>query len=80
MKLSINMKKNEYTFDLLGLKCPLPILRANRIVKNYKKNDIIEFIVNDEAAPNDFKAFCETKKFQLLSVSINENIKIKIKI
>jgi TusA-related sulfurtransferase len=74
------MKNDNNIIDLLGLKCPLPILRANRIIKNYKKGDIIEFLVNDEAAPDDFKAFCETKKFQLLSISKNENIKIKIKI
>ena len=31
------MKNETNTIDLLGLKCPLPILRANRIIKNYKK-------------------------------------------
>ena len=74
------MKNVNYIIDLLGLKCPLPILRANKIIKNYKKGDIIEFLVDYEAAPNDFKAFCETKKFKLLSIVKNENIKIKIKI
>tara|TARA_B100000579_G_C22749226_1_gene813152 strand:+ start:428 stop:652 length:225 start_codon:yes stop_codon:yes gene_type:complete len=74
------MENVNYIIDLLGLKCPLPILRANKIIKNYKKGDIIEFLVDDEAAPNDFKAFCETKKFKLLSIIKNENIKIKIKI
>ena len=74
------MENVNYIIDLLGLKWPLPILRANRIIKNYKKGDIIEFLVDDEAAPNDFKAFCETKKFKLLSIIKNENIKIKIKI
>ena len=46
----------------------------------YKKGDILEFLVNDEAAPDDFKAFCQTKKFNLLSIKRQENIKIKIKI
>ena len=74
------MKNETNTIDLLGLKCPLPILRANRIIKNYKKGDILEFLVNDEAAPDDFKAFCQTKKFNLLSIKRQKNIKIKIKI
>ena len=74
------MQKNKTIIDLLGLKCPLPVLKANRIIKNYKTGDILEFLVNDEAAPNDFKNFCKTKKFKLLSITINKNIIIKIKI
>ena len=62
------MQNNKYTIDLLGLKCPLPVLKANRILKNYAKGDIINFLVDDEAAPDDFKVFCETKNFELLSL------------
>ena len=39
------MQNNKYTIDLLGLKCPLPVLKANRILKNYAKGDIINFLV-----------------------------------
>ena len=46
------MQNNKYTIDLLGLKCPLPVLKANRILKNYAKGDIINFLVDDEAAPD----------------------------
>jgi len=74
------MQNNKFIIDLLGLKCPLPVLKANRIIKNYAKGDIIEFLVNDEAAPNDFKVFCETKNFELLSITKNENIIIKVKV
>ena len=74
------MQNNKYTIDLLGLKCPLPVLKANRILKNYVKGDIISFLVDDKAAPNDFKVFCETKNFELLSISKNKNFIIKIKI
>ena len=74
------MQNNKYTIDLLGLKCPLPVLKANRILKNYAKGDIISFIVDDKAAPDDFKVFCETKNLELLSISKNKNIIIKIKI
>ena len=74
------MQNNKYTIDLLGLKCPLPVLKANRLLKNYAKGDIINFLVDDEAAPDDFKVFCETKNFELLSISKNKNFIIKIKI
>ncbi|MFP6778768.1 MAG: sulfurtransferase TusA family protein [Alphaproteobacteria bacterium] len=74
------MPNNKFIIDLLGLKCPLPVLKANRIIKKYKTGDILEFLVNDKAAPNDFKVFCDTKKFKLLSINEDENITIKIKI
>tara|TARA_B100001996_G_scaffold378140_1_gene361809 strand:- start:154 stop:378 length:225 start_codon:yes stop_codon:yes gene_type:complete len=74
------MRNNKFIIDLLGLKCPLPVLKANRIIKNYSKGDIIEFLVNDKAAPNDFKVFCETKNFELLSITKNDNIIIKVKV
>ena len=80
MKLLIRMSKNKFVIDLFGLKCPLPVLKANRIIKTYKKGDTLEFIVNDEAAPDDFKAFCEVKNYKLLSINENKNITIKIKI
>ena len=74
------MPNNKFIIDLLGLKCPLPVLKANRIIKKYKTGDILEFLVNDKAAPNDFKVFCDNKKFKLLSINEDENITIKIKI
>jgi len=74
------MPNNKFIIDLLGLKCPLPVLKANRIVKKYKAGDILEFLVNDTSAPDDFQVFCDTKKFKLLSINRDENITIKIKI
>ena len=74
------MPNNKFIIDLLGLKCPLPVLKANRIVKKYKAGDILEFLVNDKSAPDDFQVFCDTKKFKLLSINRDVNITIKIKI
>ena len=74
------MVKRHIKIDLLGLKCPIPVLKANKIIKEYKKGDIIEFLVDDIAAPNDFKVYCETKNYKLLSINKLKDITIKIKI
>lgn len=74
------MVKKNMKIDLLGLKCPIPVLKANKIIKEYKKGDIIEFLVDDIAAPNDFKVYCETKNYKLLSINKLKYITIKIKI
>ena len=66
--------------DLLGLKCPLPVLKANKLIKEHKKGDIIELLVDDIAAPNDFKIYCETKNYKLLSIKKAKHITIKIEI
>jgi len=66
--------------DLLGLKCPLPVLKANKLIKEHKKGDIIELLVDDIAAPNDFRIYCETKNYKLLSIKKSKHITIKIKI
>ena len=74
------MVKRNIKIDLLGLKCPIPVLKANKIIKEYKKGDIIELLVDDIAAPNDFKVYCETKNYKLLSINKLKDITIKIKI
>jgi len=74
------MVKRNIKIDLLGLKCPIPVLKANKIIKEYEKGDIIEFLVDDIAAPNDFKTYCETKNYKLLSIDELKYITIKIKI
>ena len=74
------MVKRNIKIDLLGLKCPIPVLKANKIIKEYEKGDILEFLVDDIAAPNDFKIYCETKNYKLLSIDELKYITIKIKI
>ena len=55
------MTGNNITINLLGLKCPMPVLKANKKVKSYKSGDIINFLVDDESAPKDFEIFVRQK-------------------
>ena len=50
-----------------GLKCPLPVLKAKRVIKEMKKNQVHTFLCDDPASPLDFKHLCE-----------NENLNLKI--
>ena len=46
--------------DLKGLLCPLPVLRANKAIRNLAPGAHVEVLVTDPQAPKDFQAFCET--------------------
>lgn len=45
--------------DARGLKCPLPVLKARRWVKEMRPGDILEILVTDPGAPEDFRHFCD---------------------
>ena len=45
--------------DVKGLRCPIPVLRAQKIVKKLKTGDILEVLTTDPKSIEDFKAFCE---------------------
>ena len=38
-----------------GLKCPLPVLKAKRVIKNMEPNEEQVFLCDDPASPLDFK-------------------------
>lgn len=46
--------------DATGLKCPIPVLRAARALRNLKAGDVLVVTASDPAAPKDFAAFCAT--------------------
>ena len=56
------------SFNFIGLKCPLPVLKANKILKNDLKNRKFEFLCDDVTAAKDF---------QNLAANLN-NISIEI--
>ena len=47
------------TYDFRGLKCPVPVLKAFKIIKKERKNNFFVFLTDDASAPNDFKDFCK---------------------
>ncbi|MEE8334026.1 MAG: sulfurtransferase TusA family protein [Alphaproteobacteria bacterium] len=55
--------------DAQGLKCPLPVLRARKVLRAMAPGEELTVLATDEAAPADFRAFCEQAGHALLSIS-----------
>ena len=52
--------------DFTGLKCPLPVLKAKRVLKNLAKGKKVVFISDDPASPLDFTHFSENEGYEIL--------------
>ena len=51
--------------DFTGLKCPLPVLKAKRVLKNLAKGKKVVFISDDPASPIDFTHFSEIEGYEI---------------
>lgn len=60
--------------DLKGLNCPLPVLRANKKMKEVIAGDMLEIEVTDPAAPKDFQTYSETTGHKLVSSTEAEGV------
>jgi tRNA 2-thiouridine synthesizing protein A len=48
----------EHQLDARGLICPLPVLKARKVLLRLNSGDILHVRVTDKAAPKDFQLFC----------------------
>ena len=60
-------------YDFKGLKCPLPVLKTKRALKEVEKGEIIEIQADDPAANLDLKHFCEVSGNNLIKITKIEN-------
>ena len=51
--------------DFTGLKCPLPVLKAKRVLKSLEKGKKVAFISDDHASPIDFSHFAELEGYNI---------------
>ena len=61
-------------YDFIGLKCPLPVLKAKRVLKELKKGEKVIFISDDPASPIDFTHFSENEGYEISIKSSEESI------
>lgn len=59
--------------DARGLICPLPVLKARKILLSLKPGDVLTVDVTDAYAPKDFEIFCAESGHVLKSVESLEN-------
>ena len=52
-------------FNYIGLKCPIPVLKAYKEIKKNPKENDFKFICNDPSAKKDFQDLCKNTGFKL---------------
>ncbi len=62
------------TLDLTGLKCPLPVLKARRAIKDMPVGAELVVLADDPAAPLDFDHFCQTGGHLLVESSASDGV------
>ena len=65
---------NSETLDVIGLKCPLPILRAKKALAQMQQGDVLTVLATDGGAPGDFEAFCRQTGQVLLDTSEQDGV------
>ncbi len=53
--------------DVKGMRCPLPVLRANRALRSLAAGDRLRVLATDRASVADFQAFCRETGHALLA-------------
>ena len=62
------MNPQNQILDARGLHCPLPLLKAKRIISQLAPGDQLVVLATDPASKSDFKAWTDLTKHQLLSI------------
>ena len=73
------MKKKQVKLDLVGLKCPIPVLRIAKNIKEIKVGDILIVDVDDPKAENDIEELVQNIKIKVLH-KIKQTNKLTYKI
>jgi len=60
------MGKVEYNLNLIGLKCPFPVLKISKKFKEIKIGDIINVKCDDPKSENDINNLCKSIRIKLI--------------
>ena len=55
--------------DATGLLCPLPVLKARKVLKKMEPGAVLEILATDPGAVADFQSFCEAQGHRLVDSS-----------
>ena len=66
------MSKVEYDLNLIGLKCPIPILKISKKFKEIKIGDIINAKCDDPKSENDINNLCKSIKIKLIKKTVGK--------
>ena len=60
--------------DASGLNCPLPVLKAQKALKDLAAGEVLKVIASDPGSVEDFEAFCQTTGHELLESEAEDGI------
>jgi tRNA 2-thiouridine synthesizing protein A len=60
--------------DATGLRCPLPVLRARKVLKSVPEGELLDVLATDTAAPADFEAFCRETGHTFVTVEQTDDV------
>jgi tRNA 2-thiouridine synthesizing protein A len=63
------MMNADRELDVRGLNCPLPILRAKKVLGDLSAGQVLKVMATDPGSVKDFQAFCKQTGNELLSHS-----------
>ena len=63
-----------HRLDASGLRCPMPVLKARKALKEMPPGEILEVLATDPGAVQDFAAFCETTGCELLESAESDGV------
>jgi tRNA 2-thiouridine synthesizing protein A len=56
----------EILVDARGLKCPLPVMKAAKVLRTAPAGSVLRVLATDPGAPLDFVDLCESRGYALL--------------
>jgi len=66
--------KADRTLDCYGLFCPMPIIKTGEMLKEMRKEEILEIISTDEGIEKDMPAWCEMTGNEFLGIEKEDEI------
>ncbi|MBW2465883.1 MAG: sulfurtransferase TusA family protein [Deltaproteobacteria bacterium] len=66
--MNLNDIKADKTLDAKGLECPLPLLKAKKIIDTLESGQVLEIIGTDEGSKVDLPGWCERVGHSYLGV------------
>ena len=67
------MTEHTHELDARGLNCPLPILKAKKMINTLASGDVLKIVSTDPGSVKDFEAFSKQTGHELLKSEENGN-------
>ncbi len=57
------------TIDATGLLCPMPVLKAQKALRDMAAGELLEVLATDKASATEFPAFCDQTGHHLIETA-----------